>query len=309
MIAWVCPKPETASGGVAFIHRLARLCQQNGMPSEVWQLEPFDVWWDAEGPFDDVKSYVRETGEPATIVLPEVSLPNFDVQQAREAGDRVVVFIQNHVWANKDPKAYEAVDIVTCSRFLDNWVRRTLDNKPVGMLSPYASAPWRTSPKTKDKTLVIARRNTELAKLMKVALEEKDFPVEFLEEDIRQTALAELLDSCEYYVHLSYPEGIPWAAAEAMLSGTIVCGTTGGGGNEFLFGNETAMVVQDPQNGQYDQTEDKGNAEFVRRIMEQMIAISGDADKRSRMWQNGRNWILGRYTRERTASQLKAIFG
>lgn len=308
-IYWLCPKPATASGGVAFIHRLARLCVQQGRPAQVWQTEPFEVWWDAEGPFPDVQGLVRSQSEVGDVVVaPEVLLPALDVTGLRADGVRVIVFIQNHQWASKNRVDYHNVEIVTCSRYLDNWCRRVLEIKPVGMLSPYASAPWRTSPKTKDKTLVMARRNPELAGMMRAKLEASDFPICFLEADVTQEELAGILDSCEFYVHLTHPEGIPWAVAEAMQSGTITAGTTGGGGNEFMFHRETAMVVQDPQNGQYGDGLDGGQGEFTDRILAELLALRADDALRSRMWQNARNWVLGRYTRERTENQLKALF-
>lgn len=305
MIGWLCPNPGSASGGVAMIHRLARLADQNGLPSRVIHEEPFDFWWDAEGPFDDI--ITRDDVGFDTAIIPEITWQMR--APIRAFPGRKIVFIQNYAWACQDPRDYADCELLVVSRHLYNWCTRVLDKKPLGIVSPYTSAPWRVTPKTTDKTLVIARRNPALAQLVAERLAAENFPVHFLTQDVTQAALADIFDSCEFYVHLSHPEGIPWLAAEAMLSGTIVCGTTGGGGVEFMFDGETAMVVQDPPAGHYSDQPDGGQVEFSDRIMEKMRVLRAGTDLRSTMWQTARNWVAGRYTRERTIEQLKTVLG
>ena len=79
--------------------------------------------------------------------------------------------------------------------------------------------------------------------------------------------------------------------------GTIVVGTTGGGGNEFLWTGETGMVVADPEAGRYSPDD------FLNGIMDAMRTLRGDAGMRSKIWQQAAAWAK-RYTPEATTAEL-----
>lgn len=302
MIYWFCPPPTTPSGGVWFIHRLAALSGGTVLSEN---LEP--VWWDdlpqRERAPIDTKATLKDAD---TVFIPEVTWQTYPLVRAWPG--RKLVFLQNYIWASHNPTDYDGVELVTVSRFLDNWCRRVLGKTPVGMFSPYLDdGPWHPSPKTTDRTLIFTRRNAAAARAVAAALSAENFPVDLVEEPLSQLQImSRHLAHAEFYVHLNSPEGWPMACAEAMLAGVICCGTTGGGGNEFMFHRETAMVVQDPTLGRY---EDPDNAEFARRIVEQMLALRAETDLRSKIWQSARNWIRNRYSKERTLGQLKAVLG
>ena len=302
MIHWLCPKPASPSGGVWFLHRLCRLANELGYLSKVVRSEPFEVWWDPEPmPPEQISRGVPLIGQGDTIVCPEVIWPPSSISAL---GVRNICFVQNYIWLAQNLKFLEKDQVITCSRFLDNHMKRVYGVKPVGLLTPWLDDYWQPTPKIANLTLVSTRHNHYTDKLIP-ALEAAKFPVLLLDHAVTQKELyADYLSKAEFYVHLVHPEGWPMACVEAMLSGVIVCGTTGGGGNEFMFHGETARVVQDPENGQYGSAD-----EFVRRILEQMEILRSDAVMRSRIWQQARNFILSRYSKQRTSEQLKAILG
>lgn len=310
MICWVCPKPESPSGGVWFIHRLARLLNETGkVASRVVQTEPFDVWWDYQpGAQSVVTDRVPMIDGHPTLVIPEVLWHT--QAHYRDYPGRKIVFIQNYIWASHNRADYDGADIVTCSRFMDNWVRRKLGRKPIGMFTPYLDdGPWQVTPKTKDRTLIFARRNLEMAELLASTLHARGFGIDYVMEPLSQAQIQEKLAQAEFYVHHVAPEGIPMACMEAMRAGTIVCGTTGGGGNEFMFNQETAMVVQDPILGHYTHEPNQGRDAFALLIAREMETLRSDADLRSRIWKQAYNWIGNRYTKQRTIDQLAQVFG
>lgn len=300
-IYWVCPKPAAPSGGAWFIHRLARL---HG--DAVVQLDPFDVWWDYQAARPVIYADGVVPGplaESDVMVIPEVLWQT--QKHYHHAPCRKVVFVQNYIWASHNPDDYVDCELVTCSRFLDNWCRRVLGKTPLGLLSPYLDdGPWHVTGKVKDRTLILTRRNRRFAEYVAGALDSDGFPVDLVDEPLSQLQLMEHFATAEFYVHHVAPEGFPMICAEAMRAGTIVCGTTGGGGNEFMFHRETAMVVQDPVLGHYDDED-----EFARRILEQMRMLREETDLRSKLWQQANNWIGNRYSEQRTREQLKAVLG
>ena len=294
-----CPKPSTPSGGVLFIHQIVQLLNEIGIKSFVWTPEPFEVWWSANPflPEQIVKSI--QPGHGDIVVIPEVGWPASEMNGAKQ-----VLFVQNYIWLNQEAFRNNPVDALVCSRFLANHMQRVFNASVVGKITPFLyDDVWNPTPKEANRTLVFARRNPYHEK-MRDALEADGFPVEYVTEQLTQRQVADLLKRCEFYVHLSHPEGFPIACLEAMRSGTIVVGTTGGGGNEFMLGkDETAVVVQDPENGRYGSSE-----EFINRIMEEMNRLREDAGLRSRLWTQALDWSK-RYTAEATKQELREIFG
>jgi len=301
-VYWICPRPETPSGGAWFIHRLARMLNDLGHKSYVFQAEIGNVWWDAN-PIEPqhIKTGAIVAGQGDTVIIPEYLWPQ--APRVHVDGARRILFVQNYIWLSQEAFRNDPAETLVCSRFLANHMQRVFKTNVTGKLTPFLDeGVWGPTPKKKDRTLLMARRNPYHA-AMKQALEAAGFPVEYVTEPLSQKQLAAKLADCEFYIHLTHPEGFPMACLEAMRMGTIVVGTTGGGGNEFMFNRETAMVVQDPDNGRYGSAE-----EFVNRIMEQMQALRADDALRSRLWNQAHNWSL-RYKAEATMEELKAVFG
>lgn len=301
-IFWLCPRPETPSGGVLLIHKLAYLLDQAGFNSRVIQ-KPYFGWpkWDACRPdnADEIlQGRLEQVTSADTIVVPEVMHPLAGMEEVRK-----IVFVQNRLWMQKSLDVYRpGTEVLVCSRYLANHVERVYHLKPIGIVRPYLDeGVWKPTPKQANHVLVIARRNDHWKKLI-VALERDGFPFTVVSEPLTQRQLAEQFDKAEHYAHLVYPEGFPAICLESMRSGTIVTGTTGGGGNEFQFDHETAMVVPDPEVGRY--SEDV----FISGIMEKLRQLRDSPDLRSHIWQQAHEWSL-KYTAEATTKELLEVFG
>lgn len=310
-IYWYCPKPDAPSGGVWFIHRLAQLCQGAVLPARVVRVgaEPWDVWWDAHPVNEsdlplrispDGGSYPHTEGD--TIVVPEVMWAGVPDQGARK-----IMFLQNYIWLGEDTRQRlreaPATEILVPSRYLYNWCERVLGVTPIGILTPFLDADaWAPTPKTANLTVLYARRNPDMAERLAAGIQAAGFPLEVIIGDYSQRDLRSWLDRAEFYVHHVEPEGFPMAALEAMRSGVIVVGTSGGGGNEFMFNDETALVTPGPLLGRY---EDPGI--FVAKVVGQLERLRADAGLRSNLWTQAYAWSL-RYRPDATVAQLQKVF-
>ena len=300
MIYFYCPKPPNLlpSGGIWFIHRIVGLLNEIDIPARVWTPNPIDVYWDAH-PID--KSLVTQSirlGQGDTLVVPEVNWPMAQVQ-----GVRNILFVQNYVWLNKAEYFSNPGEVLVCSRFLFNHMRRVFDSHVIGKVTPFLDDDvWQDSPKQGNRVLVIGRR-TETWRKMVELLNENGFVPEVIEQPLTHRQLSESFSRCEYYVHLVYPEGFPIICLEAMRSGTLVVGTTGGGGTEFLFDRETSFVVQDPESGQYFSQD-----QFCERIISKLREIRNDSETKDRVKNTAMEWSK-RYTADATKKELMEIFG
>lgn len=98
----------------------------------------------------------------------------------------------------------------------------------------------------------------------------------------------------QIFINLGYPEGFCRPAAEAMASGTVVVGFTGGGGSDFMTNGTTALIAED------------GNEQQLLEQLNKALHMSGD-EKQS-IADAGRAIIETRYTKHRQATALYTIF-
>ena len=305
-IFWMCPKPDAPSGGVWFIHRLARLCQCLGYQTQLVK-EKFPVWWDAH-PAENVETFEQVMVEDGdTVIVPECWWHQVEqLNMVRGAGGtviRMVMLLQNHIWLNKEYFRAHPGPVIVCSQYLANWLEREYGQKPIGIVNPYLDDDvWSVTPKVRRRVLFYSRRTDQrLVDYLFDNLQAKGYHPYVVADPKTQWQLAAHFDEAEYYLHLAEPEGFPMACLEAMRSGTLVIGTTGGGGNEFMFDGRTALTVAGPVMGHYE-----GGyqwQEFGEKLIERLQAIDQDDAARSRMWQLARNWSL-RYTEVETEAQL-----
>lgn len=299
MIYFYCPEPTTPSGGVWFIHRLVHLLNEAGRPARVLlPRAPAPVWWDIH-PIPAEETAVRnqrlEAGD--TVFVPE-GMWHFGLWPE---GPRYIVFLQNYIWLNLEHFKSHPTEVLVCSRFLYNWCTRELGLTPLGIVRPYLNPLlWRPTPKQSNRTLILARRDSAMAHMLAMAAEANGFPIDFVDEPLTQWELFEHLAEAEYYVHGVEPEGFPMICLEAMRSGTIVVGTTGGGGNEFMHNDETALVTPGPLLGRYDNP-----GQFVDRVMERLRRLRDDAALREKLWKQAYDWSQ-RYTPGATTLELLA---
>ncbi len=296
MIYFMCPRPAAPSGGVWFLHRLAQLLQAAGQPARVVPLGDFSVWWDAHLSYENLSEPNPQLLPGDTLVVPEVLWP-----QAARQGVRTVLFVQNYIWLDKAAYFSNPAEVVVCSQFLANYMGRIFGRKVTGVITPFLDDDvWAAGEKLPGRVVILARRNPHHADLRE-KLTGLGFDVDYITEPLDQRTLAAHLARAEYYAHLTYPEGFPIAVLEAYRSRAAVVGTTGGGGNEFMFDRQTARVVQDPENGRY-----WSDDEFVARLCDQFILLRADESGRAAQVEHAYAWSL-RYTAAATLETLKGI--
>lgn len=299
MINWLCPKPDSPSGGVFFIHKIVQVLNEIGIEAKVVQLTPFEVWWSAHSiPLDYITTVDNAPRDVDVLVIPECLHGYKDTFGAK----RVMTFVQNTMWMDKSLN-WDGVELLVCSAYLRNNMERNYPQaKVVGKLTPYLEeGVWQPTPKTANKVLVSARRNNYFLEVSNLLID-NGYEVVLLDGSKTQRELAEILSSCEYYVHLVHPEGFPMACLEAMRMGTLVVGTTGRGGIEFMHNRQTAVVVPDPIAGRYEKKE------FAPRILEAINYLRNDANERDKIWRRAYDWSL-RYDKNALIKELKAVFG
>lgn len=96
----------------------------------------------------------------------------------------------------------------------------------------------------------------------------------------------------DIFLAIGYPEGFGLPQLEAMACGAAVAGFTGGGADEFMRHQETALVAAD------------GDAEAAVECLKLLLC---DHDLKERLRSAGRA-IAQTYTQERTAKQLADFF-
>lgn len=98
----------------------------------------------------------------------------------------------------------------------------------------------------------------------------------------------------QIFINLGYPEGFCRPAAEAMASGCVVVGFTGGGGSDFMINSTTALTAED------------GNE---TQLLEQLNRALHMSDKQKQgLAKAARALIASRYTKELQAKALNTIF-
>lgn len=294
-VAWICPKPSSPSGGVYFIHRLAKLTEELGHYSYIRQTEPFLVNWDANPQYQGRVSSGDEVEHADWTIVPEVLWDKPFINR-----EHSICFMQNYIWLNKEYFHDHPGPMITCSRFMSNYAKDVLGVTPLGELTPFLDEDVWKSDAPSERVLIMARRSGIAFRLRDV-LEKDGFPVTVIDYDISQRELAKWLSMSGFYIHLPSPEGFPMAALEAMRSGTSVIGTTGGGGNEFMFHKQTAYVVQDPE-----LSLDKSQDNYVERLRQGANWTRSNALGRIKMVANAYEWSL-RYPAEATKKQLAII--
>jgi glycosyltransferase involved in cell wall biosynthesis len=236
-----------------------------------------------------------------TVVVPEVMWPMPELRGARQ-----ILFLQNYIWMGDEARERirrEQPEILVCSRYLFNWCTRELGVRPIGIVTPFLDDDvWDKEDKVTGSVLLFSRRNPALAAKLYLAIMQAGYSVHLQVEPVSQRELRQLFNHREFYIHHVEPEGFPMAALEAMRCGVIPVGTTGGGGNEFMFNDETALTCAGPIIGHYSDS-----TIFVDKVLSLLDRLNLDADLRSKMWQKGHNWSL-RYTAAATTEQLRKIF-
>jgi len=96
----------------------------------------------------------------------------------------------------------------------------------------------------KNRVLALSRKHPDDIKKIKARLKGYNFNF-YTVDDLTENELIEEYQKADIFISTGYPEGFSLPPLEAMSCGCVVVGYTGGGGDEYMVENTTALVAQD----------------------------------------------------------------
>lgn len=94
------------------------------------------------------------------------------------------------------------------------------------------------------RILSLSRKHPEHIKKIIQATKELDFEFRVV-DGLTEEELINEYQQADIFLATGYPEGLPLPQLEAMNCGCVVIGFSGGGGNEYMIDNHTALVAED----------------------------------------------------------------
>jgi len=111
--------------------------------------------------------------------------------------------------------------------------------------------------------------------------------------EVGRERVKELLAGCEFLVHHSWSEGIPFAVLEAMASGKAVVGTRVGGIPEVVSDLETGRLVP------------PGDSESLAKAM---LFLLHDGDQCKAMGEQGRAFVMAHHSDAQTVDRYLDVY-
>lgn len=238
-ILYLCPELEAPSGGVDQIHQHVALLCEAGFPATVvhftegfrWPFAPENVPVEALGSL----RLIREDH----LVLPEGWL----LPELLELPLDKHVFFQGllPLYCEMNPPdflpAIEPDNVLCCSRMLRSILAKFMGLRPT--LVPNAVDGKLFRPGKKRKAVAYMPRKEERFVYSVKGLFQAAYPqhrdVEWIPvENLDKAGVARTLGECSVYLSTSFFEGFGMPPLEAMACGTIVVGTHGYGGKEYV---------------------------------------------------------------------------
>ncbi|BDZ74640.1 hypothetical protein GCM10025856_23590 [Methylophaga marina] len=142
-----------------------------------------------------------------------------------------------------------------------------------------------------NRVLAMSRKNPADLEQLKKLLSTADIELHVV-DGLSQSELVLEYQSAEIFVTLGYPEGFSLPPLEAMACGCVVIGFTGGGANEFMINEHTALVSKD------------GDCESVYK---NIIRIQKDYGLKERLRRNGLE-MASNYDLKNTKKQLSEYY-
>lgn len=166
-----------------------------------------------------------------------------------------ILFLQNWIGLrrrlyDKDKnKSYKDIGydhVITCSNYCSRYVAEhmgiTAETITNGIdLEQFTTFP---SKRINKRILAMSRKNPQdLEKIIRL-IQSTPYEIKVV-DGLTQEELINEYQKSDIFLATGYPEGFSLPPLEAMASGCVVVGFTGGGGNEFMVDNQTALIADD----------------------------------------------------------------
>ena len=284
-------------GGVKILYNHVDILNSIGIPAVLAVRESINwpaSWfgWNPRHLVFDAHAACRVTSRD-TVVIPEFRFR--DVWNYEQAARRLI-FVQNpglcfdiEKWSGM---GFDGVLTLGCpdgrKAKMHEWIEQRTSLPIFAISNHYSDDIWgkvriKRSP---GRILCLPRKGPEY-----IARLREEFPGIDCVDGVSQVRMAHELARTDVYVHTGFPEGQPMPPIEAMLSGCLVAGFTGGGGLDVMRDGQTAYVATD---GDYE-----GLAASVRRALtdpqREEVRLAGQR-------------LCRAFTREATAAELRACY-
>lgn len=290
-------KPEPV-GGIKVMYQHCALLRELGYSASLLKFGKYDGnYFNYNVPILDARAPGFKIKKTDVVVCPEIApylALSFDCKRIMFAQNWVNIYTN---FRSEDREksyinlGYDAV--FTCSNFLKDKLFRE-DVRDLKVISNFIDAS-RFVPnedlRVADTVLALPRKNKhDLERIIKLM---SGSCLNFTAVDrVPEHEIIRQYQSADIFLATGYPEGFGLPPLEAMACGAVVTGFTGGGADEFMIHNETALVAGD---GDVDQA-----AENLKRL-------SNSPELKARLRKNGMI-MAGNYTKNKTLAQLEEAY-
>ena len=136
--------------------------------------------------------------------------------------------------------------VINCSQHLCNMLKLEMSMKSYPVTNGIDSKKFFPEPEKRvvGRILALSRKHPEELSKIKALAKGLDFHFKVV-DGLTEDELIEEYKQADIFLATGYPEGLPLPQLEAMNCGCVVVGFTGGGGNEYMIDQNTALVAQD----------------------------------------------------------------
>jgi glycosyltransferase involved in cell wall biosynthesis len=185
-----------------------------------------------------------------------------------------VLFIQSQAWRHynsfleKDDQGNNYFElgydyVISCSQYLYDMLKLKMSIDSTAITNGIDQTKFSPLPakRVKGRVLALSRKHPEQIKKIIDYTETLDLEFHVVDGLTEKDLIAEY-QQADIFLAMGYPEGFSLPPLEAMSCGCVVVGFTGGGANEFMIDQETALVSSD------------GNCAGVAQNLEKLLANS-----------------------------------
>ena len=208
-------------------------------------------------------------------------------------------YYYDEVFAKKTPTQLGYDYILTNSKYTQDYLVNKKVNLPISIISPIIdpvlysiTRPYEDRPH--NSLIILNRKNNQHIQPILNYLKSQTHQVTII-NNINPVLIGKIFNDNQVFINLGYPEGFGRPSAEAMASGCIVVGFSGGGSLEFLHHKKNSFVASDGDEKQLIQ-----NLDYVLNKMtsENKRSMSRDASE----------YILNQYGEPHTVTQFYDVF-
>jgi len=136
--------------------------------------------------------------------------------------------------------------VINCSEYLREMLKSKTGDSSIAITNGIDQNKFFPMPhkRIKNRVLTLSRKNPELIGEIINTARNLDFEFKVV-DGLTEDELIKEYQKADIFMATGYPEGLPLPQLEAMNCGCIVIGFSGGGGDEYMINNSTALVAAD----------------------------------------------------------------